>query len=375
MKPKEVYIEIACLLLPAMMVHGGNEVLTHEWERGSDPSFTVETKASVNTDSITGSGRETIPVSRFILTFMLDGAPCRLFPDPWNRNWQEADQDKVAPEYRITAVYKDGVFRNFNSGSIPLVPPAVWNGEWVVLQMPGPTPMLSDWFSSGFHGYSLIVETDPPNRPPVADASNTVTEVIASKSTEADVTLDGSLSYDPDGDALTYSWSENGTEIATGEAATVTLPVGEHTIGLSVDDGNGGTDYDEVTITVKSDRDGDGVPDDEDAFPDDPAEWADTDGDGVGDNADQNDNSDLRESVVVGGSETGVANQVDAAGLSIQDHINQIEGNEYRNLGQYVATVAHCVEDLLDAGAITQAEADIMMCCAAQSDIGKTKED
>lgn len=38
-----------------------------------------------------------------------------------------------------------------------------------------------------------------------------------------------------------------------------------------------------------SDRDGDGVPDDEDAFPDDPNESADGDGDGVGDNADCND--------------------------------------------------------------------------------------
>lgn len=34
------------------------------------------------------------------------------------------------------------------------------------------------------------------------------------------------------------------------------------------------------------DSDGDGVPDDEDAFPNDPTEWDDTDGDGVGDNAD-----------------------------------------------------------------------------------------
>jgi len=34
------------------------------------------------------------------------------------------------------------------------------------------------------------------------------------------------------------------------------------------------------------DSDGDGVPDDEDAFPNDPTEWEDTDGDGVGDNAD-----------------------------------------------------------------------------------------
>lgn len=34
------------------------------------------------------------------------------------------------------------------------------------------------------------------------------------------------------------------------------------------------------------DLDGDGVPQDEDAFPDDPSEWSDADGDGVGDNAD-----------------------------------------------------------------------------------------
>ena len=34
------------------------------------------------------------------------------------------------------------------------------------------------------------------------------------------------------------------------------------------------------------DRDGDGTPDDKDAFPDDPNEDTDTDGDGVGDNAD-----------------------------------------------------------------------------------------
>ena len=34
------------------------------------------------------------------------------------------------------------------------------------------------------------------------------------------------------------------------------------------------------------DRDGDGYPDSEDAFPDDPTEWKDSDGDGVGDNSD-----------------------------------------------------------------------------------------
>ena len=40
------------------------------------------------------------------------------------------------------------------------------------------------------------------------------------------------------------------------------------------------------------DSDGDGVPDDEDAFPDDPEESVDTDGDGIGDNADEDDDGD-----------------------------------------------------------------------------------
>ena len=40
------------------------------------------------------------------------------------------------------------------------------------------------------------------------------------------------------------------------------------------------------------DSDGDGVPNDEDAFPHDPSEWIDTDGDGIGDNADTDDDND-----------------------------------------------------------------------------------
>jgi len=40
------------------------------------------------------------------------------------------------------------------------------------------------------------------------------------------------------------------------------------------------------------DIDGDGVPNTEDAFPDDPNEWDDTDGDGIGDNADTDDDND-----------------------------------------------------------------------------------
>ncbi len=45
-------------------------------------------------------------------------------------------------------------------------------------------------------------------------------------------------------------------------------------------------------IAMPHDSDGDGVPDEYDAFPDDPNEWEDTDGDGIGNNADTDDDND-----------------------------------------------------------------------------------
>ncbi|MCP4870261.1 MAG: hypothetical protein GY898_16265 [Proteobacteria bacterium] len=53
------------------------------------------------------------------------------------------------------------------------------------------------------------------------------------------------------------------------------------------DDATGDSDGDGTCDDEDPDRDGDGVDNDADAFPDDPAESADSDGDGVGDNADQ----------------------------------------------------------------------------------------
>lgn len=47
-----------------------------------------------------------------------------------------------------------------------------------------------------------------------------------------------------------------------------------------------------VSRVVLIDTDLDGVPDNEDAFPNDPNEWVDTDADGIGNNADQDDDND-----------------------------------------------------------------------------------
>lgn len=89
------------------------------------------------------------------------------------------------------------------------------------------------------------------NTPPIANAGPDQT-VECTNASGASVTLDGSASFDPDGDPLTFTWTDVlNNVIATGPTPTVTLPLGTHTITLTVDDSRGGTDSDTVVITVQ----------------------------------------------------------------------------------------------------------------------------
>jgi hypothetical protein len=88
------------------------------------------------------------------------------------------------------------------------------------------------------------------NQPPVADAGPDQLSVEATSPVGASVTLDGSGSYDPDSNPLTYDWSESAVTIATGVIPAVPLALGSHEITLVVDDGNGASDFDTVTVNV-----------------------------------------------------------------------------------------------------------------------------
>jgi hypothetical protein len=77
------------------------------------------------------------------------------------------------------------------------------------------------------------------NTTPVAVAGPNQT-AYASIDGLADVTLDGSASYDDDNDVLSYYWSwtiDGNVFEANGVSPTIQLPVGEHQIELIVDDG------------------------------------------------------------------------------------------------------------------------------------------
>ncbi|MBW2211162.1 MAG: hypothetical protein JRG67_08955 [Deltaproteobacteria bacterium] len=90
------------------------------------------------------------------------------------------------------------------------------------------------------------------NQPPVADAGMDQTVTDADDSGAEDVTLDGSASTDADGTIASWSWAVDGTEIATGEMATVSFDVGVTTVVLTVTDDGGATGTDEVMITVEA---------------------------------------------------------------------------------------------------------------------------
>lgn len=83
---------------------------------------------------------------------------------------------------------------------------------------------------------------------PLADAGTDQTLADGDSSGSEQVTLDGSGSSDLDGTIVSYSWSENGIEIATGANPQVSLAVGIHIITLTVTDDDGATGIDEVVI-------------------------------------------------------------------------------------------------------------------------------
>ncbi|WP_309493230.1 vWA domain-containing protein [Candidatus Hecatella orcuttiae] len=107
------------------------------------------------------------------------------------------------------------------------------------------TDYKGEFASVIFPEVKILVRT--VNHPPVADAG---ADMFVEQTTYqgAMVTLNGSSSFDPDGDSLTYIWTWDGN-IVSGESPTVLLPLGETVVMLTVDDGVF-SDTDTVKVTV-----------------------------------------------------------------------------------------------------------------------------
>lgn len=99
----------------------------------------------------------------------------------------------------------------------------------------------TDIYTAGVHADGSLYS----NAPPLANAGPDQSIECGNS-----VTLDGTGSSDPDNDALTYTWKEGSTTLGTGVQLTVNMPLGTHTIDLTVEDPSNETDTDQVVITV-----------------------------------------------------------------------------------------------------------------------------
>lgn len=118
-------------------------------------------------------------------------------------------------------------------------------GEFYAISFDEPT----DATSSGLLPATIVCAT---NIPPVADAGDDMA-IECTSSCGTEIVLDGSASFDGDGDSLSFTWEGPFSTIA-GMNPTVSLPLGTSMINLTVDDGNGGTDTDQIVVTVSDTR-------------------------------------------------------------------------------------------------------------------------
>ena len=88
-----------------------------------------------------------------------------------------------------------------------------------------------------------------PDQPPVADAGQYQTILVTAPIPTAEVTLDGSGSYDPEGNPLIYTWTWDGNT-AHGVSPAIELTLGITTITLVVNDGDMDSEPDTANITV-----------------------------------------------------------------------------------------------------------------------------
>ncbi len=88
------------------------------------------------------------------------------------------------------------------------------------------------------------------NLPPVADAGDDIT-VISNEDLKADVILDGSKSYDHDGEIVSWSWiSDTGRALGDGPVIKVRLSQGVHSFSLSVVNAKGAKSISKMTVRV-----------------------------------------------------------------------------------------------------------------------------
>jgi hypothetical protein len=98
-----------------------------------------------------------------------------------------------------------------------------------------------------------ITVTVIANGAPIARAGSDVARVCVASGATVPVQLDGSQSFDPEADPLTFAWSEAGVPLASGPSPLIELGPGEHDIALVVSDGTSSSVADPVHVSISTD--------------------------------------------------------------------------------------------------------------------------
>ncbi len=182
------------------------------------------------------SGAETIN-SLYYAKGNIDIDPCFVSPGYWDPNGTPADSRDdiwVEGDYHLQP-YSPCI----NAGD------PYYESEPNETDLDGNPRIINSQIDMGAYEFN-------PNTPPVADAGSDK-EAYAWLDGIAEVNLDGSGSYDDDGDELTYLWTweiEPNIYEANGVNPIIELPVGEHLIELIVNDGTEDSEPNCTTVTV-----------------------------------------------------------------------------------------------------------------------------
>jgi hypothetical protein len=163
------------------------------------------------------------------------------FPLPFTGLYQIGWQSSIATLGQLNPGYS---FFNVDQTAPFLLPP---NGYWcpslMVTEYNGLSYPAEDWVNFACRYIGPI-----PNVPPVAVIYSSPSPIVGVE--PLDVYVDAFDSYDLDGSIIEYLWLLSNGSSAFGAVQEFTLPAGEYTLTLSVEDDDGGVDTAVISIFV-----------------------------------------------------------------------------------------------------------------------------